>query len=178
MFDVEIVHTGWPGIALKLTTLEHGLADMHTSLQAAVELVYEHEREWFDTWGRAPGIDSYSVSPEGTTEPVHQQWKPLAASTIAQKTRRGYSQPARPLYATGELMRSATSPSGAHSTLFIGSNQAVIGINWQENGHQIPVLLDEGTEHMAARPIFTADDELVEKIISVIELHVFSPAFA
>ncbi len=178
MFDVEIVHDGWPGIAMKLGALEHSLADMHTSLEAAVELVYEHEREWFDTWGRTPGIDSYSVSPQGSTSPIQQQWKPLAPSTIAQKTRRGNPQPSRPLYATGELMRSATSPSGEHSRLYIGSNQAVIGINWEQDGHQIPVLLDEGTEHMAARPIFTADDALVEKITSVIELHVFAPAFA
>lgn len=158
MFDIEIITAhGWNTVGRKLTAIEGSLADMHDALEAATEIVYEHERQLFDSWGDG-------------------HWPPLAESTIQRKAAQGYGEPQRPLYAMGNLFESVTSPHGPYSTREITDHQAVIGVDWDNNGYQIPVLHQEGTATMPARPIFTLDDQLVHSIASVVKARVFIPS--
>lgn len=132
------------------------LRDIRLGLEAATEIVYEATRQRFDSSGNG-------------------SWPPLAESTVQRKESQGAADPARPLYEQGNLYESATSPSGPYSMgpLFPSLNSVVIGIDWEENGYQIPRVLSEGAGeggafpgrgggwHIPARPIWPPAPELV-----------------
>ena len=71
------------------------------------------------------------------------EWASLSASTLRDKTRRGY--PADPLVATGSLRRSVTALDGLRRTRFTLSMS-----------YQVPYARfhETGTARMPARPIF------------------------
>ncbi len=103
------------------------LADLTVPLTEATGIVYEQTRQHFESAGDG-------------------QWPPLAESTIARKASQGVAEPERALYASGNLFESATSPSGPYSTIEHPSPHSVVmGIDWDEDGWQIPMVLSQGT---------------------------------
>jgi hypothetical protein len=118
--------------------------DLSARLDEASDFVYEATRHRFDAEG------------EG-------EWPELTESTVAKKESQGYAEPARPLYATGNLYESATSPNGPYSTrihvksgIGLASTESVVMlVDFDSNGWQIPSVLAEGTEKgLPARPIW------------------------
>jgi hypothetical protein len=137
-----------------LALIDHvvrNLAGMRPALEEVVAAVYDRTREHLDAWGQDGGSMLFA-------------WPPLADSTVAHKQAAGYPEPMRPLYETGALYESATSPDGPYSFQVIDHQRAVIGIDWDEDGWQIPYLHQYGTIHdggnLPARPIFIIDDRL------------------
>jgi hypothetical protein len=122
------------------------MSDPEPVLDAMSDRVYEATARWYDSDGA------------GT-------WPALAASTIARKTSRGSADPGRPLYDTGSLYQSATSPSGPYSfKMHPNPWEVVIGVDWALGGWQIPVVHFYGTQTAGAgnatvippRPIWPA----------------------
>ena len=69
--------------------------NMAARLEKASDFLYEETAHRFDT------------EANGT-------WPPLAESTVAKKESQGYGEPAKALYAEGNLYESATSPYGPY----------------------------------------------------------------
>lgn len=124
------------------------LADHHPAFEAMAVVVYEHERQWFDSSGG--------------------DWAELAPSTQASKRRRGYP-PDKPLIAAGTLQDSASSPTGEWSVQLITGDFMQLGIDWEKDGWQIPVILSEGRENtpMPGRAIYELDVDLVGQLTEI-----------
>jgi hypothetical protein len=136
MIRVEITSTGVTQALLRMDARIVRMSDHSNELEAATEIVYEATRQWYDGDGGG-------------------EWPQLAESTVNRKASQGYSDPERPLYASGNLYESATSSTGPLSfKMHPGPDSILIGVEWQNGGWQIPVLLSDGTSRMPARPIW------------------------
>src|SRR5664280_2475227 len=101
--------------------------DMSARLDEASDFIYEATRHRFDTEGDG-------------------QWPALAESTVAKKESQGYAEPARALYAEGNLYESATSPNGPYSLRMhikggmglVSSESVVMIVDFESDGWQIP----------------------------------------
>lgn len=130
------------------------LTDLRPEMDAAVSIVRENTQSWYDSDGA------------GT-------WAPLAQSTIDRKTSTGYPDPERILYAEGNLYESVVSDAGPYSSKVTSSHEAIITVDWEENGYQIPVVLSEGTNSagrgnttvIPARPIWPEDGSIDDTAI-------------
>jgi hypothetical protein len=132
VLTIDVVSTGVTEALIRLNAKATRLSDLSPELEKATELVYSATRAWYDSDGGG-------------------RWPPLAASTIRSKQHRGSASPERPLYDTGKLYESATSPSGPYSfKMWTGLNAVVIGVDWERGGWQIPVVHFYGT-HTAGR---------------------------
>lgn len=119
-------------------------ADYHghneVRLEEATNLLYRFTREKFDTLGAG-------------------DWAPLAESTIIRKESQGFPDPERPLFASGDLYESATSPYGPYSVLLIEEGRALVQVDWDKDGIQIPTLHSQGAENLPQRRIWPSMDE-------------------
>lgn len=148
---IRVTANGERRVVDLLARAKAALADMGGPLYAATDVLYHYEEERFDTFANG-------------------EWPTLKAETIAEKERRGYPEPASPLFATGDLRKSATSPTGPWSGRIVSPHQALVWLDWQRDGWQIPVLLSEGDDKgLPPRPIFDATDELVAQIAAALE---------
>jgi hypothetical protein len=150
-----ISEVGLPAIIRALDRAVAALEDFAPALEEASTLIYEHERQWFDSDG-------------GGT------WSPLAESTIAAKVAKGAPDPERILFEFGRLFESATSPAGPYSFQQVTPLTLTVGLDWEENGVQLPPLLSHGSPdgHLPARAIYNADAELIAQIGLVLQTHV------
>lgn len=180
--DTQLV--GWtPGADDRLEAIEAALEDMHRPLVEIRDDVYDHTLEQFASWGAESG----------------DPWEHLAPSTIAEKSAHHYPAPEWPLVATGELMDSASTETGPFSEGEVLTSEAWIGVDWERDGYQIPVLHQEGVPwevvhrraytrsdgtdvkatsylwHLPSRPIFTVTDELADQGLDHIVAYVFNP---
>lgn len=134
------------------------LMDLRIPLEKGAEVVHEATRQRFESAGDG-------------------QWPPLAESTVARKESQGMAEPEKALFATGNLFESATSASGPYSTTVMATPHAIaIGIDWAEDGWQIPMVLSQGTDtagrghdvHIPARPIWPSPFEVGPEIAGLI----------
>lgn len=150
---ITIREQGRQGIVAEIDALEHALQSLAPALLAATDQIYEHARQNFETRGDGG-------------------WPQLADATIQRKAAQGYAEPDRPLYAEGNLFESATSPAGKYSLRYVSDHQAVVGVDWSENGVQIPPVLSAGNiaegGNIPARPIYTVDEQLVAQLAQVL----------
>lgn len=125
---VVIESTGATEIQARLLMREHRMHDLRHGMQEAANVVYEQTRQWMESYG------------EGT-------WPELAESTIISKEAQGAMDPSRPLYFEGNLFESATSSAGPYSYLVFPDDHSVaLGVDWDVDGWQIPVVLHGGTD--------------------------------
>src|SRR5438552_8916712 len=110
------------GASQALASLDHHIAhlgDLEARLDAASDLGYEETRHRFDTEGDG-------------------DWPPLSEATVAKKASQGYSEPARVLYAEGNLYESATSPTGPYSMRLHlrteGRQSVIMLVDWESGG--------------------------------------------
>lgn len=123
---IKITTSGATQIELGLERRIAALANLRPQLEEAAMLVYEATRQRFDSSGDG-------------------EWAPLAESTVARKASQGAAEPARLLWEEGNLYESATSPTGPYSyEVFPTDHAVVIGIDWEEDGVQIPQVLSQG----------------------------------
>lgn len=179
--DAHVI--GWADAEARLHAMERALENMHEPLEGIVRDVERHTLEQFETWGAISG----------------DPWAALDPSTVSEKAREHDPTPDWPLVATGALLESATSPVGPFSEGETLESEAWLGVDWERDGYQIPVLHQQGvpwTEvhrkaytradgtpvkatsymwHLPARPIYTVTDELADKGATRIEAHVFNP---
>src|ERR1700729_2375132 len=117
--------TGASQMVARLELLAVHAEEISDRLDKASDLIYGETAHRFDTEG------------DGT-------WPPLAESTVTKKESQGYGEPAKPLYAEGNLYESATSPNGPYSarlhTDSAGTQQVVMLVDWENDGWQIPVV--------------------------------------
>ena len=135
--------------------------NMAARLEKASDFLYEETAHRFDT------------EANGT-------WPPLAESTVAKKESQGYGEPAKALYAEGNLYESATSPYGPYSErLYVhseGSQRIVMLVDWENDGWQIPPVLSEGTETagvghkttIPSRPIWPPAEQMREPVGAIL----------
>jgi hypothetical protein len=150
-----ISEAGLPAILRALDRALIALEDFAPALVEASGLIYEHERRWFDSEG-------------GGT------WPQLAESTVEAKAARGAPHPERALYDRGLLFESATSPAGPYSFQMVTPFTLTVGVDWEQDGVQIPPLLSHGSPdgHLPAREIYNADAELIAAVGEVLRAHV------
>lgn len=125
-------------------------AHMHDRLERASDYVYEMTRQRMDEQG------------EG-------EWPPLADATVAKKASQGYSDPARILFADGNLFDSATSPNGPYSNrLFIdepGHHEVAMIVDWDSDGWQLGSVLAEGNDRgLPPRPIWPREGQVLDEV--------------
>lgn len=123
--EIDIKSIGATAIRIGMDARIARLHDLGHALEHASDMFYAEVRTWYDSNG------------DGT-------WAPLADSTVASKTSQGAGDPARPLYLEGNLYESATSPSGPWSYRIVEHDKVVMGIDWDEGGYQIPMILSHG----------------------------------
>lgn len=129
---------------------------MRPVLREMRDAFYRHTARWLESFGA------------GT-------WDPLAEPTIRQKTREGWPEPDRPLFASGDLFRSATSPTGPYSAQAETDHSITVLIDWANDGYQIPVVLSEGSPRgLPPRPIFELDDDYVAQAEHLLERRVIA----
>lgn len=148
-----LIATGDRQIARSLESRALQMENLSTRLEKASDLIYEDTQHRFDT--EADG-----------------EWPPLSESTVAKKASQGYGEPARALYATGDLYESATSPHGPFSQRILVRNateqQIIMLVDWDSDGWQIPVLLSEGDERLPARPIWPPADQMADRVRAIL----------
>jgi hypothetical protein len=117
----------------------------HRRLERATEIVYEYTRQRFDLEGMG-------------------EWPQLAEATVMRKISEGFANPERILYAEGNLYESMTSANGPYSFRVIDDTRAIIGVDWENGGWQIPLLLHEGSSdgRLPARPMWPTGVALEE----------------
>lgn len=137
----------------RIQVLLDQLENMDVSLREATDVLYEHTRQRFEDWGAG-------------------EWPQLAESTVIRKRSQGFPEPERPLFATGDLFESASSAYGPYSLRIIEPHRAIITVDWELDGAQIPALLSSGNVeqggHLPARPIWPHDHTLTEEIATVL----------
>lgn len=147
---LKITTSGATQIDLRLSRRIAALRNLRPQLEEATLLVYEATRQRFDSGGDG-------------------EWPPLAESTVARKASQGAGEPEKILYEFGNLYESATSPSGPYSTqIFPTDHAVVIGVDWEEHGHQIPMVLSEGDGHVPARPIWPDAEMLMPEVAAIL----------
>jgi hypothetical protein len=127
---------------------------VHDRLEAASDFIYEQTRQRFDEQG------------EG-------EWPELTEATVAKKASQGYSDPARILYADGNLYESATSPNGPYSLrVFVdepGHHSVSMIVDWESDGWQLASVLAEGSERgLPARPIWPPSDRVQSDVARIL----------
>lgn len=180
MVDIETHTIGLGAANARLESTEMALHDMSEPLHQIVDDMYAHTRNWMDSWG------------DGT-------YDPLEPSTVADKLRLGYTDPTRPLYGTGKLLESASTPAGPYSLHDTAQMEAWIGVDWNRDGWNIPALHQTGVPwelvhrrayvtrtgksvratsymwHLPQRPIFTIDEALMRAGGEEILAHIHNP---
>jgi hypothetical protein len=131
--QVDITSTGVTQAQLGLRARMLRLEDLRPEMETASDLFYEATRSWYESDG------------SGT-------WPALAESTVAQKASQGAGDPGRPLFAEGNLFASATSPSGPYSVHAITGHSALMAVDWNEGGWQIPMVQALGTDPLGPFP--------------------------
>lgn len=186
--DVEIVDIeshlfGLAHAEATLAGIEYRLEHMHPALEGIVRDVERHTLEQFESRGSVSG----------------DPWAALEPGTVREKTREGWPTPDWPLVRSGALLESATSPVGPFSRQEVLDSEAALGIDWDRDGWQIPVLHQEGVPwrevhrraytradgthvagasymwHLPARPIFTVTDQLADQGAERIAVYIFNP---
>lgn len=171
IIDVESHLFGAAHAEATLAGMEYRLEHMRPALTGIVREVERHTLEQFESRGSVSG----------------DPWAPLEQGTIREKRREGSLTPDWPLVRTGALLESATSPAGPFSRQEVLESEAALGVDWDRDGWQIPVLHQEGVPwrevhrksytradgthvaatsymwHLPARPIFTVTDELADR---------------
>jgi hypothetical protein len=145
------------GASQALAALElHAVAaeSVHARLEAASDYIYEQTRQRFDEEG------------EG-------EWPQLSEATVAKKESQGYSDPARILYAEGNLFESATSPLGPYSArIFLsepGHSSVSMIVDWEsDGGWQLASVLAEGNDRLPARPIWPPADRVQDDVAHIL----------
>jgi hypothetical protein len=144
------------GVTQAIASLDLHLAhltDLSHRLEEASDVVYEETRHRFDTEGDG-------------------DWPQLAESTIAKKEAQGYGEPARILYAEGNLYESATSPAGPYSLRMhirtTGKQSIVMLVDFENGGWQIPTVLAEGNDRLPARPIWPPTYVVRDRVAAIL----------
>lgn len=179
MGDIDTYTIGATEAELTLEAMYHRLEHMHDPLAGIIRDMEHHTLAQFETRGGVSG----------------ELWAALDPSTVREKM--GYPDPEWPLVRTGALLESATSPVGPFSEGETLDSEAWMGVDWERDGYQIPVLHQEGVPwrlvtqhrhrkdgsaytvtyrwHLPSRPIFTITDDLVDEGAERIVAHVFNP---
>lgn len=103
------------------------------------------------------------------------EWPPLAESTVIRKQSLGYPDPARQLFAEGNLFESASSAHGPYSYTILEPTFIIVGVDWSEGPWQIPVVLSEGNDRLPPRPIWPASRTMVNGVSRIIRNWVRAP---
>jgi hypothetical protein len=150
----EIKSTGGAQAIASLDLHAAHFGDLHSRLEAASDLVYERTRQRFDSEGDG-------------------EWPELSEATVAKKVSQGYGEPARILYAEGNLYESATSPMGPYSNRIfdrsLGHESVAMLVDWENDGWQIGTVLAEGSDRgLPARPIWPPADQIENDIAALL----------
>jgi hypothetical protein len=156
MLRVQMKSARTTGAQRRVEMIASQLTDFRVPLAAAADYVREQTRQRFEARGFG-------------------EWPPLAESTVARKASQGYADPTRQLYASGNLFESVTSAHGPYSFTELTSTFVVIGVDWQVNGWQIPVVLSEGAGNIPARPIWPKERAVVNGVSRIIRNWVRAP---
>lgn len=152
--NVQVHAYGTDEIIAALDAKLARLANLAVPLAEATTIIYEATRQHFESAG------------DGA-------WPPLAESTVARKASQGMAEPEKALYASGNLFESATSPSGPYSTVTHPTTHSVVmGIDWDEDGWQLPMVLSQGTDtagrghhtRIPSRPIWAPTTEVATEV--------------
>jgi hypothetical protein len=132
----------------KLLATQRALSTWKPAFSTFARRWYAIEREWFDT-------------------AAYGSWPALKESTVAEKQSKGYRQPDRILYASGDLRRSATSPNGRWSGHVYMDHVATFEIRWAPAVyHQI------GAGNLPERKIFDAGPRAMDALKMSVRDHV------
>lgn len=156
MLRVQLRSAKTTGPQRQVDMIADRLTDFRVPLTAAASFVREKTRERFEARGFG-------------------EWPPLAEATVARKVSSGYADPSRQLYATGNLFESVTSAHGPYSFTTLNDTWIAFGVDWQNGGWQIPVILSEGDDRIPARPIYPRDRATVNGVSRIIRNWVRAP---
>jgi hypothetical protein len=179
VIDVESFCLGLHEADARLESMFAALEDMHVPIREIEEDMYAHTAEWMDSSG------------EGS-------YTPLEESTIRNKIRMGYPDAGKPLFASGALFESASTPAGPYSTdVEVMRMEGTLGVDWEKDGYNIALLHHIGVPerlvtqhrhhkdgkpytvtfpwHLPSRPIFTVTEALAQAGANHIVDHVFQP---
>jgi hypothetical protein len=167
--DVDTRLLGYAEAHAVLSWMGHALEHMHEPLEGIVGDIHRQTLAQFLSEGEALG----------------DPWDKLADSTIADKAAHGYAFPEWPLVASGKLMDSATSSHGPYSRDGILEHEAMLELDWERDGWNIPLLHQlgvprrlvtqhrhhkDGSEytvsylwHLPSRPFWEATEELADE---------------
>ena len=140
-------------IEISVARVTRSLEKMDKRLEASADVVRKYTAQRFEARGFG-------------------EWPELAPATIQAKERTGADDPERQLFETGGLMDAITTPGGSGTTPDGPSGWQVVdsspggfsrvafGVDWDNGGWQIPVLLDAGDGvRLPARPIWPTGSE-------------------
>jgi hypothetical protein len=157
---VQMKSAKMDGPARRVELIASQLTDFREPIAAGLAYVREETRKRFEARGLG-------------------EWPPLKESTVARKTSSGAPDPQRQLYEFGDLFESATSSHGPYSVTVIEPTWGAIGIDWSENGRQIPVILSEGNLEeggsIPPRPIYPRTYELANGVSRIVRNWVRAP---
>jgi hypothetical protein len=105
--------------------------DLSPAFEEIAGKLLNRERRMFETHGASSG----------------RYWAPLKPTTIKSKRAEGRPYPARPLWASGELMRSLSERGARYQILDISEDSFVFGTT-----HPSAEFHESGTRHMPRRP--------------------------
>lgn len=126
MIGMGMRTSGFSQADIRLSERIAALQDMRPEMELAAGILYEQTRQHFDSQGG--GL-----------------WPPLAPATVRRKTNAGFGDPERALFEHGDLYESVTSPTGPYSYMVFPTNHSVVvGVDWEEGGWQIPMVLSQG----------------------------------
>jgi hypothetical protein len=180
--DIETHCLGLDRMQARLDEMIAAFDDMAPPIRKIEDDMYAHTAEWMSS----SGDGSYA---------------PLEESTIRNKIRMGYPDAGKPLFASGALFESASTPVGPYSVHDVARTEGFIAVDWERDGWNIAALhqygvgeelvtqhrhrtLKDGTReeytvtfpwHLPARPIFTITDALVSLGADQIVDHIFQP---
>lgn len=112
----------------QLEWMEHALDDMHGVLEGIVGDIHRQTLAQFVSEGAFLG----------------DPWEALDPSTVKDKTMAGDLFPDWPLVASGEMMDSATSNEGDFSVSDVMEHEALLTLDWERDGWNIPALQQLG----------------------------------
>lgn len=141
--DVDTHVIGLADAKAQLHWMEHALDDMNSVLEDIVADIHRQTLAQFVSEGSALG----------------DPWDQLDPTTVADKTRSEDAFPEWPLVATGAMMDSATSQTGPFSVGDVLEHQAWLGLDWDRDGWNIPLLHQLGVpETLVRRRAYTRHD--------------------
>jgi hypothetical protein len=188
LIDADVVEItthvfGLDAALARLQWAEHALHDMHEPIEEIVTDIHRQTLAQFMSEGAALG----------------DPWAELDPSTVRQKALAGDLFPQWPLVATGAMMDSATSSNGPFSITDVAEQEAVLSLDWERDGWNIPLLHQLGVPwrivhrrayttrsgeqvpatsywwHLPARPFWEATDELADEGIDHIAAWILGP---